>query len=108
MGCSRPHTLIKMTPEQLNWLGTAAACLTTGSFIPQAWLTFRTRDVSGISLGMYSAFTAGVALWLVYGVAIGSWPITIANAITLALAIAILAMRLRYGGKTDSSADTPR
>ncbi len=105
MGCSRPHTLINMTPEQLNWLGTAAACLTTGSFVPQAWLTFRTRDVSGISLGMYSAFTAGVALWLVYGMAIGSWPITIANAITLALAVAILAMRLRYGGNAESSAD---
>ena len=97
--------MMSMTPEQLNWLGSAAACLTTGSFIPQAWLTFRTRDVSGISLGMYSAFTAGVALWLVYGVAIGSWPITIANAITLALAIAILAMRLRYGGNAESSAD---
>ena len=92
--------MMALTPEQLNWLGSAAACLTTGSFIPQAWLTFRTRDVSGISLGMYSAFTAGVALWLVYGIAIGSWPISIANAITLALAVAILGMRLVYAGKT--------
>lgn len=54
---------------------------------------------------MYSAFTAGVALWLVYGLAIGSWPITVANAITLALAIAILAMRLRYGASTHSHTD---
>lgn len=89
-----------MTPEQLDLLGSLAACLTTGSFIPQAWLTFRTRDVSGISLGMYSAFTLGVALWLVYGWALGSWPITIANAITLTLALAILAMRLVFGGQT--------
>ena len=54
---------------------------------------------------MYSAFTAGVALWLVYGLAIGSWPITVANAITLALAIAILAMRLRYGTNAHSHTD---
>lgn len=78
-------------------IGYLAAFLTTASFVPQAWLTFRTRDVSGISLGMYSAFTTGVALWLVYGIVMGAWPIVIANAITLALAAAILGMKLRYG-----------
>ena len=79
-----------------DWIGTAAACLTTISFVPQAWQTFRTRNVSGISLGMYSLFTVGVALWLVYGVLIASWPIIIANAITTSLALAILVMKLRY------------
>jgi MtN3 and saliva related transmembrane protein len=78
-------------------LGFAAAFLTTASFVPQAWLTFRTRDVSGISLGMYSAFTLGVALWLAYGVALRAWPVVAANTITLALALAILVMKLRYG-----------
>jgi MtN3 and saliva related transmembrane protein len=83
----------------MNWtelIGYAAAILTTGSFVPQAWLTFRTRDVSGISLGMYSVFTGGIALWLVYGVAMGAWPIIAANTITLALAASILVMKLRY------------
>jgi len=77
-------------------IGYLAAVLTTCSFVPQAWLTFRTRDVSGISLGMYSVFTAGVALWLVYGVLLGAWPIVAANAVTLALATAILIMKLRF------------
>lgn len=76
-------------------LGYAAAALTTASFMPQAWLTFRTRDVSGISLAMYSAFTFGIALWLVYGALLQAWPIVIANAVTLALAAAILTMKLR-------------
>lgn len=84
------------SPELIGYI---AACLTTISFVPQAWLTFRTRDVRGISLGMYSAFTLGVALWLLYGVLLGAWPIVIANAITLALACAILAMKLRYRGR---------
>ncbi len=77
-------------------IGYLAAILTTCSFVPQAWLTFRTRDVSGISLGMYSVFTTGVALWLAYGVLLGAWPIVVANAITLALAVAILVMKLRF------------
>ena len=80
-------------------VGYLAACLTTLSFVPQAWLTFRTRDVSGISLGMYSVFTAGVALWLAYGWLAGAWPVVLANAITLALALAILVMKLLFGAR---------
>ena len=64
--------------------------------MPQVVHTYQTKDVSGISLGMYSAFTLGVALWLVYGLLLSAWPIVIANAITLSLAIAILVMKLRY------------
>jgi MtN3 and saliva related transmembrane protein len=77
-------------------VGYLAATLTTASFVPQAWHTFRTKDVSGISLGMYSAFTTGVALWLAYGVLLSAWPIVIANLVTLSLAGMILAMKLRY------------
>lgn len=79
-----------------EFIGFVAATLTTASFIPQAWLTFKTKDVSGISLGMYSAFTTGVAAWLVYGVLLSAWPVVAANAVTLALASGILFMKLRY------------
>ena len=79
-----------------DWIGTFAAFLTTSSFVPQAWHTFRTRDVSGISLGMYSLFTVGVALWLAYGILLMAWPIIIANVITTSLALMILVMKLRY------------
>ncbi|MEP7298958.1 MAG: SemiSWEET transporter [Burkholderiales bacterium] len=75
-------------------LGYLAATLTTVSFIPQAWLTFRSRDVSGISLGMYSVFTLGIALWLGYGAMLRAWPIVVANVVTLLLAAAILTMKL--------------
>ena len=77
-------------------IGYIAAVLTTAAFVPQAWHTFTTRDVSGVSLGMYSTFTLGVACWLIYGVLLGAWPIVIANCITLALALGILVMKLRF------------
>ncbi len=77
-------------------IGYIAAVLTTGSFLPQAWHTFQTKDVSGISLGMYSAFTLGIVLWLIYGLMLGAWPMIVANVITLALAVTILGMKLRY------------
>jgi MtN3 and saliva related transmembrane protein len=84
------------TPDLSDLIGYCAAVLTTSAFLPQAWHTFRTRDVSGISLGMYSVFTVGVACWLVYGLLLGAWPIVIANLVTLGLAATILVMKLRY------------
>lgn len=84
----------------IDWLGYIAASLTTLSFVPQAWHTFQTRDVSGISLGMYSAFTLGVLLWLVYGVMLGAWPVIVANLVTLGLAAGILVMKLVLGRET--------
>ena len=78
-------------------LGLVAALLTTLSFLPQALLTLRTRDVSGISLTMYSAFTLGVGLWLVYGLTLGAWPVILANGMTLLLAASILGMKLWFG-----------
>jgi MtN3 and saliva related transmembrane protein len=51
--------------NQIDWIGTIAAVLTTASFFPQAWHTFRTRDVSGISLGMFGLLKVGVGMWTV-------------------------------------------
>ena len=86
-----------MSVSLADWVGSAAAVLTTLSFLPQVLHTFKTRDVSGISLVMYSAFTVGVALWLVYGLLLGSWPIVVANVITVLLALAIVVMKLVFG-----------
>jgi MtN3 and saliva related transmembrane protein len=84
-------------PAWLDILGYAAATLTTGSFLPQVLHTLRTRDVQGISLAMYAAFTGGIALWLAYGWALQAWPIVIANGITLGLAGTILVMKIVLG-----------
>ena len=85
------------TASWIDIVGSLAAVLTTVSFFPQAWHTFKTRDVSGVSLGMYSVFTVGVALWLVYGLLLRAWPIVVANVITLGLAMAILGMKVVFG-----------
>lgn len=77
-------------------IGYPAAILTTAAFVPQAWKSWRTRDLSGISLPMYALFTLGVGLWLAYGIAIGSWPVIAANGITLVLASVVLWLKLHH------------
>lgn len=80
-----------------DWIGSIAATLTTTAFIPQVWQVWRTRHTHDISLGMYAIFTSGVAMWLIYGLSLGSWPIIVANSITLMLAGAVLVMKIRFG-----------
>lgn len=79
-----------------DFVGFAAAGLTTVAFLPQAAKSWMTRDLSGVSLPMYSLFTAGVVLWLTYGVLLGAWPIIIANAVTLVLAGSVLVLKLLH------------
>lgn len=77
-------------------LGYAAATLTTAAFLPQVVRVYRTRSVEGISTAMYLVFLFGVALWLIYGIQIGSVPLILANAITFVLAGAVLVGKLRF------------
>lgn len=84
-----------LQPHQIEIIGYCAAFLTTIAFLPQAIQSWRTRDLSGISVGMYSLFTAGVGLWLIYGLIIEKWPLILANALTFALALSILVLKLR-------------
>ena len=80
-----------------EWLGYIAAFLTTVSFVPQAAHIIRSKHTRGISMPMYLTFTTGVAFWLGYGIVLGSWPMIVANVVTLVLAATILALKLRYG-----------
>lgn len=79
-----------------DMLGYLAGTLTTAALVPQVWRTLRTKDVSGISLRMYTIFTAGIAVWLAYGILLGETPMLIANSVSLVLACIVLALKLRY------------
>jgi MtN3 and saliva related transmembrane protein len=83
-----------MNPDLLHLLGYPAAALTTLAFVPQAWMTLRTRNVQGISAATYLALTVGVFLWLIYGISERDWALVVANGITLPLAGSILTTKL--------------
>ncbi len=78
-------------------IGFIAAVLTTVAFVPQILKIRRARSAKDVSLGMYAVFTLGVVLWLVYGILIESWPIILANCVTLLLAGVVLAMKVKFG-----------
>jgi MtN3 and saliva related transmembrane protein len=81
----------------IDVVGATGATLTTLCWLPQALKVIREKETRAISLPATAAFTLGVVLWLIYGVAIGDWPLIGSNAVTLALMLPIVAMKLRYG-----------
>jgi MtN3 and saliva related transmembrane protein len=81
----------------IDFVGVTGAALTTLCWLPQALKVIREKETRALSLPATVAFSLGVVLWLVYGVAIGNWPLIGSNAVTLALMAPILVMKLRHG-----------
>lgn len=83
--------------ETAELIGSVAGTLTTLAFVPQVLKVVRTRSTQDLSLGMCLIFSAGLLMWLVYGLCIGSAPVILANAVTLVLSAIILRYKLKYG-----------
>jgi MtN3 and saliva related transmembrane protein len=81
----------------IDVIGATGTALTTLCWLPQALKVIREKETRALSLPATVAFTLGVVLWLIYGLAIADWPLIGSNAVTLALMLPILAMKLRYG-----------
>ncbi|MBV9540599.1 MAG: SemiSWEET family sugar transporter [Alphaproteobacteria bacterium] len=81
----------------ITLIGLAAAFCTTIAFLPQVIQTWRTRSTRDLSLPMFSIFTTGIALWLVYGLIVRDVPLIAANGVTLVLSGTILWFKLRHG-----------
>jgi MtN3 and saliva related transmembrane protein len=79
-----------------NIVGVGAALCSMTSFVPQIVKIWKERDASSVSLRMYLVTVTGFVLWTVYGVLIGSWPVTASNIVCLALSAAILALKWRF------------
>ncbi|MCY1746375.1 SemiSWEET family sugar transporter [Ensifer sp. SL37] len=75
-------------------IGYLASICSVDSFVPQAWKVVKTGDTSALSARMYVLTVTGFALWTVFGVLKGEWPIIIANAICFCLSAFIILRKL--------------
>jgi MtN3 and saliva related transmembrane protein len=87
-------------------IGSVAALASTISFAPQAWKIIKSRKTADISLGMYAITVFGFALWTVYGVMLGEWPLILTNSICFALSGFILIMKILPRRQKNKLADT--
>lgn len=85
-----------MTKDMIQMLGLVAGALTTIAFLPQVVKTWKSRSAKDLSLSMFSIFTLGVGLWLIYGILDNNVPVIAANLITLMLAATLLVFKFRF------------
>ncbi|WP_010522769.1 SemiSWEET family sugar transporter [Aquimarina agarivorans] len=85
-----------METNLIEWIGSIAAILTTGSFLPQVYQTWKTKSTESLSLPMFSMFFTGVCLWVYYAFRIDSMPLLIANSITALCSGILLYFKLKY------------
>jgi len=76
-------------------LGMLAAALTSLSYLPQLQKAIPRNSTSDLSLKMLMALSAGLCLWVIYGVAKDDWVIILANSIGATLSLAVLGLKLR-------------
>ncbi|MFI1745043.1 SemiSWEET family sugar transporter [Thalassobellus sediminis] len=77
-------------------IGFIAAILTTAAFLPQVYKTWKTKDVSGLSLPMLIIFFIGIVGWLIYGILKESPSMIFANSITIVSSFLLLYFKIKY------------
>lgn len=85
-----------MTPTTV---GLVAGTLTSIAAIPQVIKTLKTRHVRDISVWQPLLLALGVALWMVYGILIGDFPLIVANITPLICNVVLTGMKIRYGSE---------
>jgi MtN3 and saliva related transmembrane protein len=78
-------------------IGSTAAGLTMFSFIPQIIKVLKTRSAKDVSLLTLLQLSAGVSLWIVYGIHLKDTIIITANGVTLTTLIILLILYFSYG-----------
>ncbi len=79
----------------IPWIGGCAAVLTSLSYIPQVQKAWPRGSTSDLSLKMLTALTAGLLLWITYGVLKADWVIVVANGVGASLSATALTCKVR-------------
>ena len=75
-------------------IGFLAAILTTSAYLPQVYKIWKTKNAESVSLTMYLVMFLGIFLWLIYSLFIKSFPLIIANTLTLLIILIILYFKI--------------
>jgi MtN3 and saliva related transmembrane protein len=85
-----------MMTEPAFIIGILAGTLTTVAFVPQVIKIYSTKNARDLSIVTFTVFSVGVMLWFVYGLLTRSYPVIIANLVTLILIAMIICMKIKY------------
>ena len=91
--CLRPRRTTM--PQLTETIGAIAAVRASLSYPPQVRKAWPRGPTDGLSLGMLTALTIGLSLWVLYGALRGDWVIVLANVAGATLAATVLGCKIR-------------
>lgn len=84
-------------------IGYLAGILLALSFLPQVFMTWRSKQADDLSMGMLSLNFSSAVLYEIYAWQLGLIPVVIMNGLFCLLVLAVLVMKIAFGSKKTSS-----
>ncbi|MFM7710005.1 MAG: SemiSWEET family sugar transporter [Ferruginibacter sp.] len=76
--------------ETAEIIGHIGSFLSSVTFLPQVWQTWKTRRVHDLNGWMLGIVFTSTIVWLIYGWLIQAWPVIICNSIICVLSLMLL------------------
>lgn len=88
--------LAAIPPDMIPYIGYFGSFLTAITFIPQVYKSWQSKSVGDLSILMVLIVVLSTIVWLVYGFAVDSGPVIVANFIVLALTLVLLYFKISF------------
>jgi len=83
----------------IDLVGYVGSFLTSITFIPQVYKTWKTKSVGDLSLAMILIVVTSCVVWLIYAISLMLWPVIVANCIIGILSLMLVYFKLTYDKK---------
>lgn len=88
--------LFSLPASTVEFIGYFGSFLTSITFIPQVYKSWKSKSVGDLSIWMVLIVVTSTLVWLVYGYAINSGPVMVANTIVLLLTLVLLYFKITF------------
>jgi MtN3 and saliva related transmembrane protein len=82
--------------NSIEWVGLLGAFLSSITFIPQVYKTWKTKSVDDLSMMMLLIILTSTIVWLIYAFSLMLWPVIICNSIVCVLSLLLIYFKLAY------------
>lgn len=89
--------------DSIEILGHIGSALSSITFLPQVYQTWKTKSVKDLNLGMMLMVFVSTIIWVLYGAAKNILPVIICNSIISALSVLLIFFKFRFANRVPSN-----
>ena len=82
--------------SNIELVGHLGSLLSSVTFIPQVYKTWKSKSASDLSLLMMGIVFSSTIVWLIYGIGLDLLPVIICNSVNCALSLLLIFFKLAF------------